>query len=389
MKLLPNNECCGCLACFNACPVGCISVKQTAEGFYVPDIEDSRCKSCGRCTAVCPVIKSRERKRCEDAVPSVFLLCNNDEDVRNSSSSGGAFSLLAEEIINRGGTVWGAALDLDRKTVSHIAVKDIDGLSLLRGSKYVESYIGSTYKDVKNDLETGDHPVLFSGTPCEVEGLISFLGRPYDDLYTVDFLCHGVPSQKLFSKYINYLEDKYSSRAARFSFRDKTRGWRDFSCRCTFSDGSEYRKPFESDPYGVAFVRNASLRSSCYACAFKMIDRVSDITIADAWGVENYCHEFFDDKGTSCVYVHRDKALKLLQDVSKNARLKQLEKGSLTKAMLHNAPKHPTRDAFYENIDRYDLEALVKRYAAPSLKKRIVYMLRRLHLLDAVKKIIH
>lgn len=384
--MISQERCCGCSACVNVCPLNCITMVMNGEGFFIPQIEQNKCLQCHLFDKVCPVEHGRENK--SEKRPEVYVGFHQDPEIRLSSSSGGIFTAIAEIILKEQGVVYGAAMRDDCYGVDQVRVTSNEDLHKLRGSKYVQSNVGKTFRQASEDLKNG-RQVLYTGTPCQIEGLKSYLGKEYNNLICMDFVCHGVPSEKAWKSYVQLQEKKYGSIAQKASFRDKVTGWKDFSCSIYFEDGQKYSKPFEEDLFGATFVRNADLRKCCYDCAFKKINRVSDITVADAWGIEQSKPEFFDNYGTSLIYVHSAKGKKVLAEIGnklKFAECTEKECQGWYSGLTHNAEKHPQRDLFYQHIDEMPFDKLVRKYAKPSLKKRIVYVLRKIGLLDFTKR---
>lgn len=236
--------------------------------------------------------------------PVAFACYNNDDLVRIKSSSGGIFSVLAKRVIDLGGAVFGAAFD-DNWNVKHICVDSHKDLEKLLGSKYVQSDTGNTFSEVKDYL-SADRYVLFCGTPCQIEGLNSYLNRVYSKLLLVDLVCHGVSSPGIWNKYLE--EIKKNKTIKYISFRDKTEGWSHFSIRINFSDGTSYTESPYKDPFMRAYLDNIILRPACYQCRFKGVKRLSDITLADFWGIDKLVPHMFDDRGCSLVILHNEKA---------------------------------------------------------------------------------
>ena len=270
-----------------------------------------------------------------------------------------------------------------------IRVDSMDGLNFLRGSKYIQSNVGLSFQNVKDDLLNGK-TVLYSGTPCQIEGLKHFLGRDYSNLYCVDFVCHGVPSEKLWKKYVLSLEDKYGSKVEKVAFRDKRTGWHDYSFVVQLSNGEEIAEKFEDNLYGGAFIRNADLRNCCYECDFKKKSRISDLTIADAWGIELYRPNLSDNKGLSLIYVNTEAGQKLFNDLQTLSVIQCTDEecSRLYSRLQDNVPKHKSRNRLYSEIDNCSIEELIKKYAKPTMKKRMVYVLRKMGLLYKLKKIL-
>lgn len=315
-------DCCGCGACENICPGDCITMKVDDEGFLYPSVDIKQCVHCDLCNRVCPVIKVQDR----DVYPEMtkqtsYVAYAKDENLRFCSSSGGIFSLCAEWILEQGGVVFGAAYDKNF-FVHHILVEHIEELSLLRGSKYMQSRTEKTFQLVRDFLNSGKL-VLYTGTACQIAGLKGYLRKEYLTLYTIDVLCHGVPSSKVWSKYIQYVQNGYH--LSKVNFRDKTQGWKRYEVTMKCENNITWSETYWKNSYMKMFLANICLRPSCYACKFKEMNRPSDITIGDAWGIENYMPEMDDDKGTSVVIVHSDRGNKILQSIQKKLVIKEAE----------------------------------------------------------------
>lgn len=304
-----KKDCCGCSACEQVCPKGCIALKADDEGFLYPAVDKFLCINCGLCERVCPVINQGSLSR-----PLQTLAArNNDETVRKESSSGGVFTAIAENALNRGGVVYGAAFDKDW-SVKHIRVSSVQELSKLRGSKYLQSSLGDIFSRVKADLTKGIE-VVFSGTPCQVAGLKRYIRKEYVNLTMVDFVCHGVPSPLVWKKYLGSLP-KVDFKE--ISFRDKECGWHHFGLRLNgvFKKGNspwkQYEK-FENNLYMETFLSNLTLRPSCYDCPAKSGRSGSDITLGDFWGIENIDPSIDDDKGLSLMLINTEKGRDLIE----------------------------------------------------------------------------
>ena len=297
---------------------------------------------------------------------------NNDETIRLKSSSGGVFTVLAEQVIDNGGVVFGAAFD-ESFELRHCYVGSRNELEKLRGSKYLQSEIGSTYKQTKFFLDAGKK-VLFSGTPCQIGGLKSYLGKSYKALVCVDMICHGVPSPDVWSKYIKFREKKAGSSVQRIAFRCKDEGWKRYSISYLFKNDTEYREPRDKDLYMRAFLKDVCLRPSCYDCGFKGLHRQSDITLADFWGIENVLPEMDDDKGTSLIFINsgrgkdlfnKTKGKMLYQEVNINEAVKY--NSSAYKSTTYN----PKRDGFMAEKDVLAFDQLIKKYCTDELSIRV------------------
>ena len=388
-----KKNCTGCHACFNICPQHCITMESDREGFWYPVVDEKKCIQCGLCEKVCPVL----HKELVQNEPKAYACMNKDEIIRLQSSSGGIFTLIAEHIIDKGGVVFGASFDKNF-TVVHHHVDTKEKLSQLRGSKYVQSKIGDTYKQVKDFLIQG-RMVLFSGTPCQIEGLKSYLRKPYQNLFCVDIICHGVPSPKVWQKYISYRENDVGSSIGKIFFRRKNEGWKRFSVSFLFKNNKEYIKTFDKDLYMQAFLKNICLRPSCYDCEFKTLHRKSDITLADFWGIQNVFPKMDDDKGTSLIFVNSNKGQIMLEKIKDYIICNEVD---IHKAVSYNSSAirsvqcNPKRDNFFHELDSYSFDQLVKKYCSDSLMlnikkkvKSIIYVvLKKIGLLEVVKRIL-
>lgn len=281
-----------------------------------------------------------------------FAAINKDDQVRNNSSSGGIFYELAKYVIELDGVVFGAAFEEDG-LVSHKACDSIDSLPELMQSKYVQSNMGVTYKEVEVMLKHG-RMVLFSGTPCQVYGLLSYLKISnvcMDNLITVDIICHGVPSRMIWRLYLK--EVSQGRHPININFRDKTNGWRDYSLKIDYSDGSRYIRSKNNDPYIQGFIKNLYLRESCYNCCFRGIDRLSDFTIADFWKVNDFLPKMYDNKGTSIVMVHNHKGINILNGLQDNMVISEISNDIIVQTnspVVTSVKPHPKRDIFFRSF---------------------------------------
>lgn len=393
IKIEYKMKCSGCAACAAICPKQCITMRSDEEGFFYPEIDSSTCIHCNRCEQVCPIIQTRVLQ--EPNVlksPVAYAAYNLDESTRLSSSSGGMFTLLAEKVLQEKGIVFGAAMSEDQHSVSHIAVENVEDLEKLRGSKYLQSNTDGVYPKVSEELETGRR-VLFSGTPCQVEALHTFLGREYENLLCVDLICHGVPSPKVWDKYISYQEDRAGAPARRTFSRHKKYGWKTFAVLFEFSNNTAYEQILSKDLFMQAFLQNACLRPSCHSCAFKKLNRLSDITLADFWGIQDIAPEMDDDKGTSLVIVHTAKGQKVFDSLKNEMRFLEVEIAKAlagNPAMTASVPEHKCRRQFFAHLDTMPFDVLVKKYAKPqrSWKGTLVSLLQKTGLYVPVRRVI-
>ena len=361
-KLLKKSRCCGCHACANICPSKCIAMNEDGEGFLYPSVDKEKCVDCGMCKRVCPILAKKSKT--DSFKAEAFAAYNKDEAVRLASSSGGVFSLLAQSVIDKGGVVVGAGFTEDF-SVEHMLIDNKKDLSVLRKSKYMQSRIGQIYKTVQEHLESGKL-VLFTGTPCQVAGLRSFLQKSYDNLICQDSVCHGVPSAKLFKAHCESLKPGEDAHLTGACFRDKSNSWKRYSLSLDFSDGTSYSRLFTEDGYMKAFVNNLSLRPSCYNCSFKGVNnRLSDITLADFWGIEGMCPEMDDDKGTSLVIVNTQKGREIFDSISDSVVRKRVDvKPALrwNSSAYDSAGYSPDREAFLDFENAAELNLLSDKY---------------------------
>lgn len=297
------NNCCGCAACKDACPKDAIKIIENEYGFLYPEIDDNKCINCGICRNVCAYQKSNDNNKPIEAYAAVA----KDNEVLIKSASGGAFFAMAEEFINNGGIVYGCVLE--NKKVYHCRAGNVETLKKMRGSKYVQSDMENVYNNIKSDLNKGEK-VLFSGTPCQVDGLKSYLNNfrcDLSNLITIDIICHGVPSNKLFKDYIKLLEKKFKKNIISVSFRDKVKG-KLMILRLCFDDGKiRYINPLNSS-YFTLFLKGYIYRDCCYSCKYAGEKRAGDITIGDYWDLEKVEREIAEKinvkNGVSAVIIN-------------------------------------------------------------------------------------
>ena len=341
--------CVGCGACADICPHKCINMTYDDEGFLYPVTDKSSCTDCGLCTGVCPVINAP--KQDSNIKPDTFAFINKNDDERFVSSSGGAFPLIAKMMIDNGAAVFGAIFDKEFNVV-HSMVQSKDNIKKLCSSKYVQSNTNGCYKLVKRLLKQGKE-VMFVGTPCQAAGLNRYLGgTDTSKLLLVDFVCHGVPSPGVWKKYLSEKFDDIDD-IKDINFRYKKHGWRDLYFNVGFiSDNPDVCEHSDKNEYFMGFVKNITLRHACYNCKFKTAKRISDITLADFWGVMHVLPEMYDNKGCSLILTHTQKGLNKIKDTEPYARLVNV---SFDKAVAHNtailksAPKHKNRDKFFDD----------------------------------------
>lgn len=299
-----KHDCCGCTACASICGRNAIVMQPDEEGFLYPVCDLSRCIDCHLCELACPII-TRDSKQSDTLPLKVYALRNKNAEVLRGSSSGGAFAAMVENILSQGGIIYGAEYN-EQHVVVHRGETTSDGAIRFRGSKYVQSNINGVYNEIRQHLLSG-RLVLFSGTPCQVEGLKCFFRKPYENLLTVDILCHGVPSPQIFADYIRFI-NKYSlGRLKGLFMKDKTFGWGYQNTRLFFQSGrSEFNTPL-SNLWNNIYYDHIVNRPSCHKCRFTNLHRSGDLTIGDFWGIEKYHKEFHSSMGVSLLMTNTNK----------------------------------------------------------------------------------
>ena len=374
--LAPHESCTGCTACQAVCPCRAIAMQPDSDGFLYPVVDASRCTECGRCTQTCPVLHRPPPRE----PLAVFAAVNKDEETRKQSSSGGVFSLLAEQFLDDGGVVFGAGWD-ETLSVVHRSIETPEDLEALRGSKYVQSDLGGTFMRVRKMLDSGRR-VLFSGTPCQIAGLRAFLGSRKENLLCVDFVCHAVPSPTVYAAYRRELERRFSSRITGVRFRDKTHGWRQFSVVITFANGSVYSATLHQDPYLVGFLNELCNRPSCHRCPIRELRSGSDIVLGDYWGIRNRFASMDDDQGISLVLAATPEGMRLVDAVKEHLTwaASDFEDARRSTAALVSSPAaHPQRTLFFAQYPRKGFIRTVRRMTRPPLQRRTKRLLGRIY----------
>lgn len=395
-------DCCGCNACAQRCPKHCIILTEDHEGFLYPKVNTELCIECGLCEKVCPVINQKPKK----GPLEVYAAINPDEQIRKESSSGGIFTLLAEKIIQENGVVFGARFD-ENWEVRHDYTETIEGLAVFRSSKYVQSRIEDNYLKAEKFLKE-KRKVLFSGTPCQIAGLKKFLRKEYDNLLTVDFICHGVPSTKVWRMYLdetcrnlikrgsssNFIDEGRRSYIEAINFRHKILGRKRFSFFLKLNSAfiqSEKNtegifEPFSENAFMKAFLSDTILRPSCYQCPCKSGKSTSDITIADYWNIQQVLPEFDDDKGISLVLTNTSKGENIFSSCNVIYKKTGYEESKGKNGGFHEKINIPLkREYFFTEINKLDinLSQLIIQVTRKSFPYRI-----KLKIKKAIKKLI-
>ena len=393
IQISNKSKCCGCTACVSICPKQCITMREDEEGFLYPMVDSSLCIDCNLCKKICPELHSKERRE----PLNVYAAKHKNEQVRLASSSGGIFTLLAERIIDENGVVFGARFNSNWNVI-HDYTETKKGLTAFRGSKYVQSYMGNCYQKVKFFLQQG-RKVMFTGTPCQIAGLKNYLRKDYDNLLTVDVVCHGVPSPKVWRIYLNEIARKGGKNSVLFhpisekqeiksiNFRSKSTGWKKYSFALTLSGATADEEKntvllssiFTENPYMNAFLSNLNLRPSCYACPTKSGKSGSDITIADFWGIEEVLPEFDDDKGISLILPYTEKGIYWLKDL--NCEFTKVDYQTAQKnnpSISTSVTKSINRNFFFHQLERKkSIQSIWEDCSSNALNKRIRRFLYR------------
>ena len=393
IQILDKSQCCGCTACVSICPKQCITMREDEEGFLYPVVDSSHCIDCNLCKKVCPELYPKEMRE----PLHVYAAKHKNEQVRLASSSGGIFTLLAEKIIDEGGVVFGVRFN-NNWDVVHDYTETMEGLAVFRGSKYVQSYMGDCYLKAKSFLEQG-RKVMFTGTPCQIAGLKNFLRKDYDNLLTVDVVCHGVPSPKVWQVYLDEIARKGGKNSVlshpivekteinHIDFRSKSIGWKKYSFALTLSkataDGEKntvlLSSIFTENPYMNAFLSNLSLRPSCYDCPAKSGKSGSDITIADFWGIEDVLPEFDDDKGISLVLSYSEKGGRWLAGLDCECIEVDYRSAQRMNPLISSSVSKPINRAFFfrQLIRKKNIRLALEDCSSDMFKKRVCRYLYR------------
>ena len=352
-EICSYSECTGCGACKFSCPKAAITMRENKEGFLYPYIDREKCISCGICKLICP---SNKEKIVRKFKPKVYALMGND-DIRKQSSSGGAFTLVAEYILKNGGYVCGAIFDNQKQKIVHIITNNIEDLKKIRKSKYVQSDLGNCFPAIRSLLEEKTS-VLFSGTPCQIAGLKSYLKKNYDNLYLIDILCHSVPSPKVLEKFIESIDLDNDENIIDINFRSKENGWKPIYETKIVTNKRIIEIPPEENIYNKAFFNGLSSRECCGTCKYANITRLGDLTLGDFWWIEKYKKQYNDGLGTSLVIQNTKKGEFLLKQIKKECKLfKKVPFSKVTNLNLKRPSNlHNNRKTFYDNLDKISLK---------------------------------
>lgn len=362
MTICDDKSCTGCMACVGICPVDAIGISSDERGFYRPVIQENACIHCNRCRRICPSLNPSHGNQ----VVWTVACWQPDQALRRDSTSGGAFTALADYVFAQGGTVFGAAFSDDLR-VEHVEIFSREDMWRLRGSKYVQSYMGTVYRTVEQRLRDNRY-VLFSGTPCQVAGLKAFLGKTYDRLLTVDIICHGVPSPLFFADYLEHIRQEYSPLINRINFRYKKPSWTKFSMKIEFADREPYLSDKFTDPYLIAFLYDYISQDCCHHCPYTSTARQGDITLADFWGYVSQKYKYRnDEKGISLVLINSKAGLNVFEQVSPRLICvdKKIEEAiSGNRCLSSPYPQNKNTEAFWREYlgEKNGYDAVKSRY---------------------------
>ena len=385
MKLADLNTCTGCGACLNACSKGAIKFKKDKEGFPTPYILPEKCVECGLCGAVCPAMNMPETYDIKDAYAAQLV----DKESLQRSTSGGVFSAFSNEIFRRDGIVYGCVWDKNYNAVITKAENE-DELEPMHGSKYVWSWAGDTFPEIKRYLENG-RTVLFSGLPCQAAGLRNYLGRDYDRLYILTFFCGGVPSPLALHSYLKTIRGNLPLSRLDLKFRDKSKDGAGIRVAYNKKNNKRVYESYVGNSYYYSFSKKICLRLSCYHCQYRYKDRVEDITMGDYWGIEKYHSEFDIRAGVSAVLINTDKGRELFDAVSKDLKVSPTEVHNIAKGNNLTVDDRTVefripgyRDDFFRTIKEKDWSEADKKYLMDKERIRLLMKERMIRCLSPV-----
>ncbi len=382
-----EKNCCGCTACKNVCPKNAICFVENSEGFLYPQIDSSLCIECGLCKKVCDF---QNDNRDMHAVPTVYAAKHTDKQVINHSTSGGAFTAISDVILRENGVVYGVEID-ENLHVKHGRAVNAKQRDAFCGSKYVQSDLSDIFEKVTEDLKNGKE-VLFTGTPCQCAGLKSYLKTihaPIDNLLLCDLVCHGTPSPLMWREHMASIRKKYKSSVAAYACRSKVAGWHSHTEVVLLENGKiRYQSPFVQKNKDI-FYSHLALREACYSCPYTNIQRASDITIADFWGIEKTFADFDDNTGVSLLLLNTEKGKHVFHAIKSVLEWRQSDINACLQPQLQHPVSRPNnRQDFWADYYTHGYAYIIKKYTKCNAKAQskaiFIKALQKLRLLDLV-----
>lgn len=361
IEIKDKENCCGCSACYSVCPKKCITMSEDEEGFLYPHVYKNKCVDCGLCEKVCPILQYRQPK---SKVQKAFVVQHRDETVLSQSTSGGAYTAIAKWILDKDGVVFGVRLN-KLFEAEHCYVERYEDLRLFRNSKYVQSKIGDTYKQVRDFLKEG-RIVLFSGTPCQLEGLFHFLrNKQYDNLYTVDVVCRAVPSPLVLRKYLEVQKDMLAADLKDVRFRDKYHGYKYSTMSLLSKNGKDYHEGIDTDAYLRSFFSGINIRPCCPVCKFRNRYRRTDFTIWDCFSIEKFSSELDNDKGATRLLCQSTRPVEILKELTTEMKVVEVDSEKAVcgvKELVSGPILHPQRAAFFADLNKKSAAEVFQKY---------------------------
>lgn len=384
-----KSECCGCTACYAKCPQHAIEMKTDEKGFLYPTIDTSKCIECQICMNVCD-LKNKNVKNDDCITQEAWALRHKDSEVLKKSSSGGAFTAISDFILKNNGRVAGTILN--KNLIAHHMIADNAAQrDYMCGSKYMQSEMRNVFREVKSLLEN-NIPVLFTGTPCQVAGLKSYLiNVDMTRLYTCDLICHGVVSPLLFKEYIKYIEKKFDKKVTNHIFRSKIYGWGHTEGNI-FIDGTKDFDSFESQLHKTVFYADLGERPSCYNCKYTCTERCSDITLGDYWGIKEIMPEFYSDEGVSVILINTNKGKKLVNELRDVVEMKKTQINDVIikqPQLEHPVYNNPDKEKFWSCFLKKGYIKSVKKFVLKTNYRRILCITKKLGIYELIRKIKH
>lgn len=384
-----KRDCCGCSACATACPKQCISMEEDNEGFLYPIIDKNKCIDCSLCEKVCPILHAKpEEKKTQRA----YIVQHKDAKVLRESTSGGAFTAIAKWVLDKGGVVFGAGFNEDFEVI-HQPVESYEELNKFRNSKYVQSRINGTYQQAKELLAEGRF-VCFSGTPCQLEGLFSYLRKPYENLITVDVVCRACPSPLVLRKYLKMQQAKLQMDLQDVKFRDKHHGYKYSTMSLLDKKQCDYHQGIDTDYYLRSFFGGYNVRPSCSKCSFRKRFRNTDFTLWDCFDVDKFNRDFDNDKGVTRILTHSQQADLILNESVTQLNIFEINPDKAVEGvreMYHSVSVNSKRESFFHDLNTMDAELCFQKYFPITMRHRIEKQVRlwsaRLGIYKHAKKI--